>query len=184
MAERRCRQPAPEEPAPAPVAPASVRPPWWARALARARAALAALRRGARTPAWLGGMRTRLVLIAVLAAIAGAATMIGVEEASRSDAKGLTGSAHGWLGVYLSSAPGQPGALVVAPLRASPAAEAGIEPGDVITSIDGQTVDDPAQLESAIAGLRVGAHVVLAVQRPGGGLTVDVTLGSRPATSP
>ncbi|MGH2850757.1 MAG: PDZ domain-containing protein, partial [Solirubrobacteraceae bacterium] len=126
----------------------------------------------------------RLVLIAALAAIAGAATMIGVEEASRSDARELAGSAHGWLGVYLSSAPGQPGALVVTPVPGSPAAAAGIEPGDVITSIDGRTVDDPAQLESAVKGLRVGAHVVLVVQRPGGGLTVDVTLGSRPATSP
>jgi hypothetical protein len=184
MAERRGRRPAPEEPASVPVASEPPRPPWWQLALARARAAFPALRRRVHRPAGLGGMRSRLVLIAVLAAIAGAATMIGVEAASRSDASQLSGSAHGWLGVSLGSAPGQPGALVVLADPGSPAAEAGIEPGDVITAVDGRTVDDPSQLQSDITGLRVGAHVVLAIQRFGGGLTIDVTLGSRPAASP
>jgi membrane-associated protease RseP (regulator of RpoE activity) len=186
MAERRGDRTAPEEPEPAPGVPPARHPPWWRVAIlrVRVRAALAALRGGARMPARLGGMRTRLALIAVFAAVAGAATMIGVEEATRSDAKQLAADSRAWLGVYLGSAPGQPGALVLAPYPGSPAAEAGIEPGDVITSVDGRTVAGPSQLESVITGLRAGAHVVLAVQRFGGGLTIDVTLGSRPSTSP
>jgi PDZ domain len=184
MAERRGRQPVPEEPEPVPTDPGPRRAPWWQLALLRARAALAALRRGARAPTWSGGMRARLALIAILAAVAGAATMIGVEEATGSDARQLTGSSQAWLGVYLGSAPGQAGALVIAPYPGSPAADAGIQPGDVITSVDGRAIDDTSQLESAIRGMRAGAHVVLTVQRFGGDVTIDVTLGSRPASSP
>jgi S1-C subfamily serine protease len=187
MAERRGQRPVPEpEPEPEPVAaaPAPPRTPWWQLAMARARAALAALHAAIARPGRIGAMRTRLALIALLAAIAGAATMIGVEEATRSDAKALTGATHGYLGVQTTDALGQPGALVTFVVPGSAAGQAGIEPEDVITRVDGQNVEGSAQLGSDIAGMRAGAHITLVIQRFGSALTIDVTLGSRPANAP
>lgn len=53
----------------------------------------------------------------------------------------------GWLGVDLRpTRPGDPGVVVKSAVRGSPAALAGIGPGDVIVSIDGTAVSSPGQV--------------------------------------
>jgi S1-C subfamily serine protease len=64
----------------------------------------------------------------------------------------------------------------------SPAATAGLQAGDVITKIDGQTIDENHPLVNAlIFGHKPGDKVELGVDRNGDEITIDVTLGERPA---
>jgi serine protease Do len=59
----------------------------------------------------------------------------------------------------------------------SAAKKAGIEPGDVIVSVDGKKIDYVAQLQQAIAFRKPGDEVTLQVARKGGKLeTIKVTL--------
>jgi S1-C subfamily serine protease len=67
----------------------------------------------------------------------------------------------------------------------SPAAEAGLEggdsgQGDVIVSVDGQTVDSPEALTALISAKQPGDRVELEIVRDGEAMTVTATLGTRP----
>ncbi|MCB9574650.1 MAG: Do family serine endopeptidase [Kofleriaceae bacterium] len=62
----------------------------------------------------------------------------------------------------------------------SPAAKAGLQRGDVVTSIDGRAVDDSHQLRLRVSRLEPGTKVALAVTRAGADRSVDVTLGALP----
>ncbi len=59
-----------------------------------------------------------------------------------------------------------------------PAEKAGIQAGDVITSVAGQQVPDPATLSTVLATLTVGQTVPVVLQRGGASRTVQVTLGN------
>lgn len=67
------------------------------------------------------------------------------------------------------------GALVSEVQPDSPAAAAGLKPGDVVTAVNGAAVPDPRALARQVAGLKPGAAVQLAVQRDGVGQVVAVT---------
>ena len=67
------------------------------------------------------------------------------------------------------------GALVSDVQPDSPAAAAGMQPGDVVTAVNGAGVSDPRALARAVASLKPGAAAQLAVQRDGAGRTVTVT---------
>lgn len=62
----------------------------------------------------------------------------------------------------------------------SPAQQAGLQQGDVITAIDGQSVSDQNELAAAVAGRAPGAKVTITVQRGSSQVTVTLTLGQRP----
>lgn len=67
-----------------------------------------------------------------------------------------------------------------------PAAEAGLETGDLITAIDGEPVIPATDLAALIAGYEPGDELALTIQRPAdadGEETVTVTLGARPGDS-
>jgi S1-C subfamily serine protease len=64
-----------------------------------------------------------------------------------------------------------------------PAARAGIQTGDVITSIDGQQVTSADDLLTVLASKKPGDTVTLKVNRNGSTLTVQVRLGELPASS-
>jgi S1-C subfamily serine protease len=55
--------------------------------------------------------------------------------------------------------------------------------GDVVTRVDGQTVEDPDELASIISSKRPGDRVPLEVRRGAKTLTIVVTLGTRPAAA-
>lgn len=58
--------------------------------------------------------------------------------------------------------------VVVTPMDGSPAANAGVQPGDIVLSIDGMPVD-PRDLDDTVARMRgrPGTPVVLGIRRPG-----------------
>ena len=62
----------------------------------------------------------------------------------------------------------------------SPAQQAGLRSGDVITAVDGQTINGSDDLATAIVSKTPGAKVTLTVARGSSQLTISVTLGQRP----
>ncbi len=107
---------------------------------------------------------------------------------------------HAWLGVQMSDVnaevaeqldlPVDHGALVVEATEDSPAEDAGIQGGDpetgdgadVITAIDGKTVNTSEDLANAIAAKQPGDSVELELYRDGEKETLEVELGERPST--
>jgi len=72
------------------------------------------------------------------------------------------------------------GALVDQPEPASPAAKAGIEAGDVISQVNGETVKDSRELAQKIGMMTPGTKVKVTVLHNGEAKTLDVTLGKMP----
>jgi putative serine protease PepD len=85
--------------------------------------------------------------------------------------------AHAFLGVSLTS-----GTATVAEVRAgTPADKAGLQPGDVVTALDGKPVGSSVALQTAIDTRKPGDQVKVTFKRNGDEKTVTVTLGTRPS---
>jgi S1-C subfamily serine protease len=65
----------------------------------------------------------------------------------------------------------------------SPGEKAGIKTGDIITSVEGQTIDAFHRLEDLLVQYAPGRTISLQVYRAGGTVSVQVTLGIRPDTA-
>jgi len=149
------------------------------------RSARAATARGfAGVVARLRTISPRQVGLVALATVAGAAVALGAATlaggsgsgSSTSDAKVLPG--HAWLGLQTVSQMSTSGATVLVVDAGGPAQRAGVQPGDVITQVDGQPITSPGVLDAAIAGKQPGQQVQLLVNRYGQSLVLYATLGS------
>ena len=78
---------------------------------------------------------------------------------------------------------GGSGAQVGSVVRGGPADLAGIQVGDVLKSVGGERVVDATQLSTLISNKKPGDHVTIVVSRGGSTQTLDVTLGTRPAST-
>lgn len=97
---------------------------------------------------------------------------------------------RGWLGVQIQpvteeiaeglSLKGTQGALVASLVPGSPAAKAGLQAGDVIMSVAGQSLEEMKQLPRIIAATRAGTEVLLGVHRQGTIKSIPVVIGSMP----
>jgi serine protease Do len=97
---------------------------------------------------------------------------------------------RGWIGVQIQTitpdiADGMglkqtTGALVSEPQAGSPAAKAGVQSGDVITSVDGAPIHDARELARRIGTMAPGASVKLGMIHQGQDKTVTLTLGTLP----
>jgi S1-C subfamily serine protease len=63
----------------------------------------------------------------------------------------------------------------------SPAADAGLQPGDIITSINGARIDASQSLDDVLSNYEPGNQLTLEVLRAGETIQIFVTLGVRPA---
>jgi len=98
---------------------------------------------------------------------------------------------RGWLGVELQPLSGElakhlgvrgrSGAVVTRVLPDAPAAQAGIEPGDVIVKWDGKPVETPTDLTFAVAKTPPGTKTAVVLIRRGKQIEVSVTVEERPA---
>ncbi|KMQ77362.1 HtrA protease/chaperone protein [Candidatus Burkholderia pumila] len=70
------------------------------------------------------------------------------------------------------------GALVSSVEPGGPAANAGLQPGDVITALNGVPVADSTSLPSQVAGLSPGTSAKVTVWRDKGSKDLDVTIGA------
>jgi len=97
---------------------------------------------------------------------------------------------RGWLGVQVQPVTADiaeslglkqaKGAMVDNPQGSSPAAKAGIEAGDVITSVNGTDVKDSRDLARTISTMAPGTSVKLDVLHKGESRTLTLTLGEMP----
>ena len=62
----------------------------------------------------------------------------------------------------------------------SPAQASGLQTGDVIVAVNGQTITDSSDLATAVATQQAGTKVNVTVARASGQTTIPVTLGARP----
>jgi len=74
------------------------------------------------------------------------------------------------------------GALVADPQKDGPAAKAGIDSGDIITAVNGQSVKDARELARITGGFAPGTTAKLDVLRKGKSKVVSLTLGQLPNT--
>ncbi len=89
-----------------------------------------------------------------------------------------TGTAeHPQIGISAqdASGAGQLGARVSNVTSGSPAASAGIQPGDLITAVDGASVSSTESLVALVRASQVGQSITLTVERNGQSSDVDVT---------
>ncbi len=100
--------------------------------------------------------------------------------------------AYSWLGVQVGSATGTvgadlgwsgDGALVTGVYADSPAAAAGLLPGDIVTRIGERTVGDSASLVRAIAAIEPGRSVRFQIIRDGAPRSLAVQTAARTAES-
>ncbi|MCT8999662.1 Do family serine endopeptidase [Chelativorans intermedius] len=99
---------------------------------------------------------------------------------------------RGWLGVQIQQVTKEiaeslgldedKGALIVDANEGEPAAEAGVQPGDVVIAVDGKNIDSPRDLARTIAEYDPGQSVELTVWRNGKATNLDVTLGEMPSS--
>jgi len=97
---------------------------------------------------------------------------------------------RGWIGVQIQPVNADiadslglkkaQGALVAEPQSDGPAVKAGIQSGDVITSVNGQEVKDARELAKRISSMPPGTNVKLGVVSKGNEKTISVTLGELP----
>ncbi|HVF53274.1 MAG TPA: trypsin-like peptidase domain-containing protein [Actinomycetota bacterium] len=140
----------------------------------------------------------QLVGINTAAASAGAAENIGFAIAIDAalpvvqDILTKPASERAWLGVSVSSVDSAAealrlgldgetrGALVADTFDDSPAERGGIEPGSVITSIEGDTIESSEDLTEVLSEHSPGERVTIEIVAPAGPFTVQVELGARP----
>jgi len=99
---------------------------------------------------------------------------------------------RGWLGIEAQTLPPNVmesaglthgGVLVAWVLRDGPAAVAGLQPGDILTQINGQALNGPRHAIQVIAGFRPGTEINLRVVRGWEESTVKASVGQRPRPS-
>ncbi|RZU35346.1 serine protease DegS/serine protease DegQ [Fluviicoccus keumensis] len=99
---------------------------------------------------------------------------------------------RGWLGVEVKQSDGNfnadgslnnktpEGVEIAGVVRGGPAAEGGIEPGDIILSVDGQTVNEASQLINRIGTIKPDTRVKILVKRNNREVELAVKVGKRP----
>lgn len=99
---------------------------------------------------------------------------------------------YGWLGVNMADPPESPsdslgesdgGAFVYSVYQESPADDAGIRPGDIITRVGSSRVEDSDDLLRAVTALAPGDRTRFQLRRDGRLRTVTVETGVRPTQS-
>ncbi len=97
---------------------------------------------------------------------------------------------YGWIGINVQDldpklaqyfgVKNNQGVLVAGVIKNGPAHQAGIKDGDIITSIDGQTVKKVDDLLRIINNQTVDQKVTVSILRDGQAMDLPVTIGSRP----
>jgi S1-C subfamily serine protease len=121
----------------------------------------------------------------LLLAVIGAIVLVGGAWALSSSG-GSSGAPQGplpYLGMNLQNVPVNR-VIVESVVPGSPADQAGIGPGDLLLSVNGQQVGSPADVDRILAGLHPGDSVTLQLQQGPVAITAQVQLADPPAGTP
>jgi putative serine protease PepD len=88
---------------------------------------------------------------------------------------------HPYLGVYVQTPANGIGAQIARVKAGSPAAQAGLKAGDVVTTFGGSPIRTPADLTAAVGAKAPGDKASVTYVRSGSTKTTEVTIGSRPS---
>lgn len=127
----------------------------------------------------------RVALLTALVTLLGAGAIYGVARlviASGGQASAGASTAHPWLGVDVVGSP--LGIMVADVAPGSPAAKAGLEPGDLITQIAGQPIGTVDGVNAVLAGLRAGEPIEIQFTRGLISYTARATLGAMRSGAP
>ncbi len=101
---------------------------------------------------------------------------------------------RGYLGVTIAdlsdqmakqfNLPDTSGALIQDVTKGGPADKSGVKAGDVVRTVNGQTIDSKGTLSAMVANLNPNTTVTLGIIRDGKQMDVKVALGERPADLP
>jgi putative serine protease PepD len=95
---------------------------------------------------------------------------------------------HAYLGVQaagdVSGGIAPAGAEIADVTPGGPAEAAGLQPGDIITAIDGKPIDSFDQVSEIVNSHKVGDEIDVRVNRGGGERSFHVKLGTRPNSTP
>ncbi len=72
------------------------------------------------------------------------------------------------------------GVLIVGVMEGTPAEAAGLQPGDVIQSINGTAVDAPEQVQAEVEATKIGEVLAIDINREGEMQTIEVAPGALP----
>lgn len=72
------------------------------------------------------------------------------------------------------------GVLVVKVMRNTPAANAGLKPGDTIKSVNGETIEKADRVQQLVENTKIGDTLSLAIVRNGNESKIDVKVGTIP----
>ena len=89
---------------------------------------------------------------------------------------------HAFLGVVLRDASSQTGAAISQVRAGTPAAQANLRAGDVITAAGGKPITSASELRAVINAHRPGDAISITYKRGGQSHTVNVKLAARPAS--
>lgn len=97
---------------------------------------------------------------------------------------------RGWLGVEIQTLtpelaesfgiPGGSGLVIAGVIPGGPAARARLQPGDIVTEIDGREIEDARAALNLIAQTPPGTRITLKGLRAGGEVEVEATVSKRP----
>ncbi len=90
---------------------------------------------------------------------------------------------HSYVGVELNGNSAN-GAQVTQLQPGSPAASAGLQPGDVVTAIDGKSITSTGQFIQTVDNFPPGTQLTLTIRRGGASQQIKLTLGTRPNSGP
>ncbi len=90
-----------------------------------------------------------------------------------------------WLGITVAAGPaGSLGLFVVAVSQKGPAAEAGVQAGDFLTTVNGTRLHTMAELSQSLAKSGIGGRLVMTVIRGSSQLTLTARVQMAPVTKP
>jgi putative serine protease PepD len=90
---------------------------------------------------------------------------------------------HAYLGIQVGDASGNAGAQVSCVVSGSPAADAGMKAGDVITAVGTTQITSADDLTAAVNSYKPGDKVTMTVTRGGSSKSLSVLFGNRPSSS-